>query len=105
MQKSKTTIITKLVSFALSLLILFYAIPSIVYAETIDALADIGNGSLFTIHDGSKKIEISLDGAKNGTAGSVTNGEDSEDATELQKMMNLKFQVILIKDLVSLNTL
>ncbi|MBE6644827.1 MAG: RHS repeat protein, partial [Ruminococcaceae bacterium] len=180
MQKSKTTIITKLVSFALSLLILFYAIPSIVYAETIDALSDIGNkkdgasadasesvsgislpvyeveelreenvkhfklsdgsyvaaqytypvhydggngklldidnslreasggvfanenarikfakkitgnGSLFTLHDGSKKIELSLDGAKKGTAGSVTNGEDAEDATELQKMMNLE---------------
>ena len=180
MQKSKTTIITKLVSFALSLLILFYAIPSIVYAEAIDALSDIGdkkealsadasdfasdintpvyeveelreenvkhfklsdgsyvaaqynyavhyddgsgklldidnslseasggvfanknarikfakkitgNGSLLTLHDKNAKIELSLIGAKKGTAGSVTNGEDAEDATELQKMMHLE---------------
>ncbi|MBE6645951.1 MAG: hypothetical protein E7612_11385, partial [Ruminococcaceae bacterium] len=61
MQKSKTTIITKLVSFALSLLILFYAIPSIVYAETIDALSDIGNKKDGASADASESVSgISL---------------------------------------------
>ena len=49
-----------------------------------------GNESLFTLHDGNTKLTLSLEGAKKGVAGSVTNGADSEDETELQKMMHLE---------------
>ncbi len=49
-----------------------------------------GNSSLFTLHDGNTKITVSLVGAIKGTSGTVTNGEDAEDLTELQKMMNLE---------------
>ena len=49
-----------------------------------------GNESLFTLHDGNTKITLSLVGAKKGTLGAVTNNSDSEEETELQKMMNLE---------------
>ena len=179
MKVTKKRIVTKLISFVLSMLVLFYAIPSVVYAETIDALSGIslgsetagnaeqpavdfkiplyeaeelreenvkhfklsdgsyvaaqynypvhyddgsgklldinnalneasggvyanenarikfakkitGNSSLFTLHDGNTKLTMSLNGAKKGTKGSVINGEDSKESTELQKMMNLE---------------
>ena len=179
MLKTKTTIVTKVITFILSMLILFYAVPSVVYSETIDALSRLGedgnseaadavssaelklplyeveelreenvkhfklsdgsyvaaqynypvhyddgsgklldidnaliessggvyanknarikfakkitgNESLFTLHDGNTKLTLSLIGAKKGTKGVVTNGEDSKEDTELQKMMNLE---------------
>lgn len=50
-----------------------------------------GNETLFTIHDGNRKITMSLDGSKKNTFGSVTNThtEFDEHATQLQKMMTL----------------
>ena len=50
-----------------------------------------GNGSLFTLHDGSYKLELSLDGAEKKIEGRITNNtsELGEDATELQKMTTL----------------
>ena len=180
MLKTKKTIVTKVISFILSMLILFYAVPSVVYSETIDALSSLGgsesvtaenpssdkadfklplyeveelreesvkhfklsdgsyvaaqynypvhyddgsgklldidnalsegsggvyanknsrikfakkitgNESLFTLHDGNTKITFSLIGAKKGTKGAVTNGKDSKEDTELQKMLNLE---------------
>ena len=179
MKATTKRITAKLISLVLSILILFYAIPGVVYAETIDALSGIGagsekagnteqpaadfkiplyeaeelreenvkhfklsdgsyvaaqynypvhyddgsgklldinnalneasggvyanenarikfakkitgNSSLFTLHDGSTKLTMSLNGAKKGTKGAVTNGEDNKETTELQKMMNLE---------------
>lgn len=49
-----------------------------------------GNGTLFALHEGGTKLTLSLEGANKGTKGSVTNGEDAEESTELQKMMNLE---------------
>ena len=49
-----------------------------------------GNGKLFTLHSEDKKITFSLVGANKGIKGEVTNYSDAEDATELQKMMNLE---------------
>ena len=49
-----------------------------------------GTGSMFTLHDGNTKVRLSLIGAIKGTAGSVKNGEDAKEDTELQKMMNLE---------------
>lgn len=49
-----------------------------------------GNDTLFTLHDGNSKITLSLIGATKGTVGEVTNNEDTESDTELQKMMNLE---------------
>ncbi|MBQ9085283.1 MAG: DNRLRE domain-containing protein, partial [Clostridia bacterium] len=49
-----------------------------------------GSASLFTLHDGNTKLEMSLVGANKGVAGVVTNGVDNESDTELQKMMNLE---------------
>ena len=49
-----------------------------------------GNGNLFTLHDGNTKITMNLVGAVKKTAGKVTNGEDREEDTELQKMLNLE---------------
>ena len=48
-----------------------------------------GNGSLFTLHDGSYKLELSLDGAEKKIEGRIINNtsELGEDATELQKML------------------
>lgn len=50
-----------------------------------------GNETLFTLHDGNRKITMSLDGALKKTAGQVTNTstEFDESATKLQKMMTL----------------
>ena len=60
-----------------------------------------GNSTLFTLHDGDTKLSLSLAGAKKGIKGSVTNGEDAEESTELQKMMNLEklSSSILYKDI------
>ena len=49
-----------------------------------------GNSTLFSLHDGNDKITLSLIGANKGTVGTVTNGSDAEEDTELQKMMNLE---------------
>ena len=49
-----------------------------------------GNESLFTLHDGNTKITFSLSGAKKGTKGVVTNNEDADGDTELQKLQNLE---------------
>ena len=50
-----------------------------------------GNETLFTLHDGNHKIDMSLSGANKKVAGQVTNTqtEFSEDATQLQKLMAL----------------
>ena len=50
-----------------------------------------GNETLFTLHDGNRKITMSLDGAIKKTAGQVTNTETEFDgnATRLQKLMTL----------------
>ena len=50
-----------------------------------------GNTSLFTLHDGNRKITMSLDGAKKKTPGVVTNlsPQTDESATQLQKVMSL----------------
>ena len=50
-----------------------------------------GNGSLFTLHDGNRKLTLSLDGAAKKVAGEITNFETEfgEDATKLQKMTTL----------------
>ena len=49
------------------------------------------NETLFTLHDGNRKITMSLDGAKKKTTGKVTNThtEFDESATKLQKIMTL----------------
>ena len=49
-----------------------------------------GNGSLFTLNSGNAKIRLSLIGATKGVVGEVTNGSDSGETTELQKMLNLE---------------
>ena len=49
-----------------------------------------GSSTLFTLHDGNTKITLNLIGAEKGTKGKVTNGSDTEEDTELQKMMNLE---------------
>ena len=50
-----------------------------------------GNETLFTLHDGNRKITMSLSGANKKVSGQVTNiqTEFSEDATKLQKLMTL----------------
>ena len=50
-----------------------------------------GNETLFTLHDGNRKITMSLDGAIKKTKGQVTNTETEfdENATKLQKLMTL----------------
>lgn len=49
-----------------------------------------GNESVFTLHDGNKKITMSLNGAKKKTAGVVPNtAPESGNATQLQKLMTL----------------
>lgn len=49
-----------------------------------------GNESIFTLHDGNRKITMSLVGAAKKTAGAVTNtAPESGDATQLQKLMTL----------------
>ncbi|MBO5207041.1 MAG: hypothetical protein J6C09_05595 [Clostridia bacterium] len=49
-----------------------------------------GGGELFTLKDGNTKITLSLIGAKKGVEGFVMNNSDSEEMTELQKMLNLE---------------
>ena len=51
-----------------------------------------GNGSLFTLHDGNRKLTLSLDGAKKKVAGTVTNhgAEEDNTLTKLQKMTSLE---------------
>lgn len=49
-----------------------------------------GSSELFALHDGNTKLTMSLLGAKKGTVGEVTNGQDTEADTKLQKMMNLE---------------
>ena len=50
-----------------------------------------GNSELFTLHDGNRKLTLSLDGAKKKVEGQITNHvtELGEDATQLQKMTTL----------------
>lgn len=50
-----------------------------------------GNETLFTLHDGNRKITMSLDGAVKKTTGQVTNTETEFDgnAARLQKLMTL----------------
>lgn len=50
-----------------------------------------GNETLFTLHDGNRKITMSLSGANKKVASQVTNTrtEFPEDATQLQKLMTL----------------
>lgn len=50
-----------------------------------------GNSTLFTLHDGNRKITMSLSGANKKVEGQVTNNQSEfpEDATQLQKMMTL----------------
>ncbi|MBR7099289.1 MAG: RHS repeat protein, partial [Clostridia bacterium] len=50
-----------------------------------------GNSTLFELHDGNRKITISLSGARKKVEGQVTNTQTEfpEDATQLQKMMTL----------------
>lgn len=50
-----------------------------------------GNETLFTLHDGNRKITMSLSGARKKVEGQVTNTQTDfpEDATQLQKMMTL----------------
>ncbi len=51
-----------------------------------------GSNALFTLHDGSRKITMSLNGAIKKTAGRVMSGATAPDAgaTELQKLMTLE---------------
>ena len=50
-----------------------------------------GNEGIFTLHDGNRKITMSLSGARKKVEGQVTNTQTEfpEDATQLQKMMTL----------------
>ncbi|MBO5111334.1 MAG: RHS repeat-associated core domain-containing protein [Clostridia bacterium] len=50
-----------------------------------------GNETLFTLHNGNRKITMSLSGANKKVAGQVTNTQTEfpEDATQLQKLMTL----------------
>ena len=49
-----------------------------------------GNETLFTLHDGNRKITLSLNGANKKVVGQITNNSDDADTTELQKMMSLE---------------
>ena len=50
-----------------------------------------GNSTLFALHDGNRKITMSLSGARKKVEGQVTNTQTEfpKDATQLQKMMTL----------------
>ena len=50
MKTTKKRIVTKLVSFILSVLLFFYAIPSVIYAETIDALLESGTQNISDVN-------------------------------------------------------
>ncbi|MBQ1261171.1 MAG: DNRLRE domain-containing protein, partial [Clostridia bacterium] len=61
MPKTKKTIVTKVISFILSMLILFYAVPSVVYAETIDALSNLGSDeSSISVENSSSGADFKL---------------------------------------------
>ncbi|MBQ7826731.1 MAG: DNRLRE domain-containing protein, partial [Clostridia bacterium] len=51
-----------------------------------------GNETIFTLHDGNRKLTLSLDGAVKKTQGVITNASSDlgGDATELQKMTTLE---------------
>ena len=49
-----------------------------------------GNETLFTLKDKNTKLELSLEGANKGTVGTVTNGTDTGEDTELGKLMSLE---------------
>ncbi len=49
-----------------------------------------GSGKVFALKDGEYSVTMSIIDGNKGTAGTVTNGADSEYDTELQKMMNLE---------------
>ncbi|MBO5109487.1 MAG: hypothetical protein J6D21_02110, partial [Clostridia bacterium] len=51
-----------------------------------------GNETIFTLHDGNRKLTLSLNGALKKTDGVITNASADlgEDATELQKMTTLE---------------
>ena len=49
-----------------------------------------GNETLFTLSENNTKITLSLIGAEKGVAGTVTNGTDAEEDTELGKKLNLE---------------
>lgn len=48
-----------------------------------------GSGELFTLHDGSTKLTVSLVGAEKKTPGEIIEDESEEGSSELQKMMTL----------------
>ena len=50
-----------------------------------------GNGEIFTIHDGNRKLSLSLNGANKKVEGIISNNETEfdDDATQLQKMTTL----------------
>ena len=50
-----------------------------------------GNGNLFVLHDGNRKLSIALDGAIKKVTGKITNNESvpEEELTQLQKMTTL----------------
>ena len=62
-----------------------------------------GNSVLFTLKDGSTKLELSLEGAKKGTVGIVSAGTDEGETTELGKLMNLEKLTasVLYKDILN----
>ena len=60
MLKTKTTIVTKVITFILSMLILFYAVPSVVYSETIDALSRLGEDGNSAAADAVSSAELKL---------------------------------------------
>ena len=62
-----------------------------------------GNETLFTLHDGNTKLALSLNNAIKGVNGLVINNNDSEEPTQLQKMMNLEklSSSIIYKDILS----
>ena len=45
MTKTKTNVVMRAIAFLLSLLMTFYAIPSVIYAEMSDALGSLSSGS------------------------------------------------------------
>ena len=51
-----------------------------------------GNEELFTLHDGNHKVTMSMDNADKKTEGSIvkSKADDSDELTQLQKMMTLE---------------
>ena len=62
-----------------------------------------GNETLFALHDGNTKLTLSLMNAIKGVSGTVTNYDDSNEPTLLQKMMNLEklSSSIIYKDILT----